>query len=97
MAISREDVLHVARLARLELDEPEVLRMIADLGKILEYAATLSELDTSAVPATGHVGVESAPLREDKVEAGLLPDAALGDAPRRAGTGFAVPAFVDES
>jgi len=97
MAISREDVLHVARLARLELDEPEVERMIGDLGKILEYVATLSELDTSAVPPTGHVVVGSAPLREDQVEPGLPSDTALGEAPRRAGSGFAVPAFVDES
>jgi aspartyl-tRNA(Asn)/glutamyl-tRNA(Gln) amidotransferase subunit C len=94
--ITRDDVLHVARLARLELSEPETRRMIEDLGKILEYMAQLNELDTSAVPPTAHVAVETAPFRQDEVVAGLPFETALAEAPRQSSGGFAVPAFVDE-
>jgi aspartyl-tRNA(Asn)/glutamyl-tRNA(Gln) amidotransferase subunit C len=94
--ITRDDVLHVARLARLELAEPEVERMIRDLGKILEYVHQLNQLDTSAVPPTTHVAVETAPFRADEVVPGLGSESALNQAPRRSGDGFAVPAFVDE-
>ena len=94
--ITRDDVLHVARLARLELAEPEVERMIQDLGKILEYVAQLNELDTSAVAPTSHVAVETMPFRRDEVVAGLAFETALAEAPRQSDGGFAVPAFVDE-
>ena len=95
--ITRADVLHVAKLARLELTEPEIEQMIRDLGQILGYVEKLSELDTNDIPPTGHVGVKQAPLRADEAKPGLSSEAALSEAPRRAGSGFAVPAFVDES
>jgi aspartyl-tRNA(Asn)/glutamyl-tRNA(Gln) amidotransferase subunit C len=94
--ITRDDVLHVARLARLELAEPEIKRMIQDLGKILGYMAELNQLDTSAVAPTAHVAVEAAPFREDEVVPGLASETALSEAPRQSDGGFAVPAFVDE-
>ncbi len=97
MAITREDVLHVAELARLELREDEVERMIRDLGGILEYVAELAALDTSDVPATAHIPVEGAPLRADEPAQGLGTDEALAEAPRTSDGSFAVPAFVDES
>lgn len=96
MAITRKDVLHVARLARLELRDDEVERMIRDLGGILDYVAELDELDTSNVAATSHVAVESAPLRPDEQAAGLSSDQALSEAPRTGDGSFAVPAFVEE-
>jgi aspartyl-tRNA(Asn)/glutamyl-tRNA(Gln) amidotransferase subunit C len=94
--ITRDDVLHVARLARLTLEEPEIERMIQDLGKILGYMAELNQLDTSNVAPTAHVAVDEAPFREDKVVFGLTSETALGQAPRQSDGGFAVPAFVDE-
>ncbi len=97
MAITRQDVLHVAELARLELREDEVERMMRDLGSILEYVAQLEELDTSEVPATAQVAVEAAPLRADERAPGLATDQALAEAPRTGDSSFAVPAFVDES
>jgi aspartyl-tRNA(Asn)/glutamyl-tRNA(Gln) amidotransferase subunit C len=96
MSITRDDVLHVAKLSRLELAESEIERMRVDLEKILGYMAKLNELDTSAVPPTTQVAVEAAPLREDEARPGLDSDTALAEAPRHAGSGFAVPAFVDE-
>jgi aspartyl-tRNA(Asn)/glutamyl-tRNA(Gln) amidotransferase subunit C len=96
MAITRETVLHVAKLARLSLSEAEIDRMQRDLGNILEYVKLLSELDTSNVPETLHVALESAPLRADQRHESLPNEAALGEAPRRVGPAYAVPAFVEE-
>lgn len=96
MAITREDVLHVAKLSRLELAEHEIERMTVDLEKILGYMAQLNELDTAAVPPTTQVAVQAAPLREDRIERCLENEEALAEAPRQAGGAFAVPAFVDE-
>ncbi len=97
MAITRDDVLHVAKLARLELEEPEIQLMIADLGKILAYVGELAELDTSDVPPTAQIAVDRAPLRPDERRAGLPHEVALAGAPRVVDGAFAVPAFVDES
>jgi aspartyl-tRNA(Asn)/glutamyl-tRNA(Gln) amidotransferase subunit C len=96
MAITRENVLHVAKLARLELTEAEIDRMQRDLSGILEYVNQLSELDTKDVPATAHVAVVAAPFRGDQPHQSLPHDVALSNAPRSSSDGFAVPAFVDE-
>ena len=96
VAITRETVLHVARLARLELSDDEVLRMQESLGKILGYVEQLGELATDGVPETAHVAAERAPLREDVLVPSLDGEAALGEAPRRTDGGFAVPGFLDE-
>ena len=96
MSITRETVLHVARLARLELEEDEVSRMQRDLAKILGYMDELSALPTEGIPATAHVAAERAPLRDDQLVPSLEQERALAEAPRRAAGAFAVPGFVEE-
>jgi aspartyl-tRNA(Asn)/glutamyl-tRNA(Gln) amidotransferase subunit C len=96
MAITRDNVLHVAKLARLELSEAEIDKMQRDLDGILEYVNQLSELDTKDVAATTQVAVVAAPFRGDVPVPSLPHDLALGQAPRSNSDGFAVPAFVDE-
>ncbi|MEP7052219.1 MAG: Asp-tRNA(Asn)/Glu-tRNA(Gln) amidotransferase subunit GatC [Pseudomonadota bacterium] len=96
MAITRETVLHVAKLARLELEDSEIDRMQKDLGNILEYVNSLAELDTDSVTETTQVAASGAPFRKDVVEPSLSNEIALREAPRSAGGGFAVPAFVEE-
>jgi aspartyl-tRNA(Asn)/glutamyl-tRNA(Gln) amidotransferase subunit C len=96
MAITRENVLHVAKLARLELSEAEIDRMQNDLGNILEYVNQLAELDTQSVEETAQVAVVAAPFRTDEPRGSLPHELALREAPRVASDGFAVPAFVDE-
>ena len=96
MAITRDNVLHVAKLARLELTETEIDRMQRDLNGILEYVNQLSELNTDDVPATTQVAVVAAPFRADQPHVSLPHDLALSHAPRSSSDGFAVPAFVDE-
>jgi aspartyl-tRNA(Asn)/glutamyl-tRNA(Gln) amidotransferase subunit C len=96
MAITREHVLHVARLARLELSAPEVERMVQDLGTILEHVAELQKVDTTGVEPTAYGAVDAAPFRPDTVVPGVDRDVALKEAPRHEEGGFAVPGFIDE-
>jgi aspartyl-tRNA(Asn)/glutamyl-tRNA(Gln) amidotransferase subunit C len=96
MAITRETVLRVAKLARLSLDDAEVESMLSDLGRIVGYIDQLSELDTKEVPPTAHLAVTAATRRSDIIETGLDTELALSQGPRVHDGGFAVPAFVDE-
>ncbi len=97
MAITRTDVLHVARLARLTLAEEEIDDLIRELGRILEYVELLREVDTTGIPVTSHVTVTEAPLRDDTVSVVLDRALVLAEAPRGTEEGFAVPSFVDEA
>jgi aspartyl-tRNA(Asn)/glutamyl-tRNA(Gln) amidotransferase subunit C len=89
--ISRADVLHVARLARLELSEAEVERMTVELGKVLDSIAKIGELDLEGVPPTSHVVEVSNALRPDVPRPSLPREVALASAPLVADDGFAVP------
>ena len=97
MTITRQEVLHVARLARLEVSEEAADAMARELDGILGYVKKLDELDTSGVEPTLQVSVGAAPLREDRVEEGVARETALREAPRTSDAGFLVPGFVDES
>ena len=96
MSVTREDVLHVAALAKLSLGEEEIDRMQRDLTRILGYVELLGALALDDVEPTAHVAVDAAPLRPDAIVAGLTREAALSEAPRSLEGGFAVPAFLDE-
>lgn len=89
--IDREQVLHVARLARLELSEDEVARMSAELSDVLGHIEKISELDLDGVAPTTHVVEVSNALRPDVVEPSLAHDVALRSAPEVADGGFLVP------
>ncbi len=96
MAITRETILHIAKLARLRLADAEVSELQADMASIVGYIEKLQELDTALIEPTAHVAVEAAPLRPDEISEGLSNEAALSEAPRPREGGFAVPAFMDE-
>ncbi|MGH2950486.1 MAG: Asp-tRNA(Asn)/Glu-tRNA(Gln) amidotransferase subunit GatC [Solirubrobacterales bacterium] len=89
--IDREQVLHVARLARLALDEDEVETMARELSGILEHVDRLSELDLTDVEPTAHVVELSNVLRADEPEASLPRERALEPAPDPADGAFRVP------
>jgi aspartyl-tRNA(Asn)/glutamyl-tRNA(Gln) amidotransferase subunit C len=97
MAITRDDVLETALLARLELAPEEIPALEADLGAILGYVATLAALDTSGVEPTTHAVPLDCPLREDAVTPGLEHEDALRAAPASADGCFQVPAIIGES
>jgi len=88
------DIRHVARLARLDLDDAEAERLAAQLGQILDYVAQLDALDTSDVPPTTHVLPVSTPWREDEATARLDREEALAAAPEHDGQAFTVPKVV---
>jgi aspartyl-tRNA(Asn)/glutamyl-tRNA(Gln) amidotransferase subunit C len=89
--IDREQVLHVARLARLELTEEEVGRMSGELSAVLDHIEKIGELDLDGVAPTTHViEVENA-LRPDEPEPSLPREVALAQAPAVADGGFLVP------
>ncbi len=91
MAITRDEVLHVARLARLELTDDEVERFTEQLSAILEAVAKVSELDLSDVEATAHPLDVVNVWAEDEPRPSLSVDEALANAPEREGGFFKVP------
>ena len=91
MGITREEVLHVAKLARLELGEEELVRLTAELGAILEAVSKVSELDLADVPPTSHP-LDLVNVAGDDVAHESLPlDAVFANAPERDGDLFRVP------
>ncbi len=89
--IDREQVLHVARLARLELTEAEVAKMSEELSAVLGHIEKIGELDLDGVPPTTHVVEVSNALRPDEVQPSLPREIALASAPAIADGGFLVP------
>src|SRR5215210_1064990 len=90
--LDREQVLHVARLARLELSDAEVARMAEELSGVLDHIETIAQLgDLADVPPTSHVVAVENALREDEPRPSLPVEVALGSAPDPALGGFRVP------
>jgi aspartyl-tRNA(Asn)/glutamyl-tRNA(Gln) amidotransferase subunit C len=89
--IDREQVLHVARLARLELSEEEVERMSSELSTILEHVERISELDLEGVEPTSHVVELENVLRPDEPRPSWPRDTVLEQAPDPADGAFRVP------
>ncbi|HXF52117.1 MAG TPA: Asp-tRNA(Asn)/Glu-tRNA(Gln) amidotransferase subunit GatC [Dehalococcoidia bacterium] len=95
MPLSREDVLHVARLARVALTDEEVERFQAQLSDILDHFDVLRQIDTEGVPPTAHtldlVNVE----RDDEVRPSMPVEDVLRNAPVREGDYFRVRAVLE--
>jgi aspartyl-tRNA(Asn)/glutamyl-tRNA(Gln) amidotransferase subunit C len=89
--IDRDEVRHVARLARLELSDEEVDRMAVELAGVLEHISTISELDLDGVAPTSHVVAVENALRPDEPRPSLTRERARASAPAVADGGFAVP------
>ena len=89
--IDREQVLHVARLARLELDTDEVERMAVELSGILEHVDRIAALDLDEVEPTSHVVALENVLRADEPRPSLPRERALEQAPDPADGAFRVP------
>lgn len=89
--IDRDQVLHVARLARLELGDADVERMASELSTILEHVERISELDLEGVEPTAHVVELENVLRPDEPRPSLPRERALEQAPDPADGAFRVP------
>ena len=89
--LDHSQVLHVARLARLELSDEEVDRMAAELSKVLDHIEKIRELDLEDVPPTSHVVDVVNALRADEPEPSLPREVILAAAPEPLHDGFGVP------
>lgn len=96
MALTKEQVEHVAKLARLALTGEETERLRVQLSSILDHVEKLQALDVSNVPPTTHaVEVPSTPMREDRVHRTLSPAEATANAPEQADGYFVVPRILE--
>lgn len=95
MALSREDVRHVAELARLDFSEDEEARMAEEMSQILDYVDKLDELDTSGVPPMSHVLDVTNVFRDDAIEERIDQEQALEPAPEADGEHFLVPQVIE--
>ncbi|CAN5544101.1 Asp-tRNA(Asn)/Glu-tRNA(Gln) amidotransferase subunit GatC [soil metagenome] len=89
--IDREQVLQVARLARLELSDDEVERMAGELSGVLDHIERIGELDLDGVEPTSHVVALENVLRADEPAPSLTRERALAGAPDATDAGFRVP------
>ena len=94
MAITRDEVLHVAKLARLELTGEEVERLTEELGAILEAVGKVAELDLTDVPPTSHPLAVVNVWGEDEPRGSLALDEAFANAPQREHDLFRVPPSI---
>ena len=95
MKITRDEIRHVALLARLALDPAEEEAMTATLDAILTYMEKLAKLDTSAVEPTAHILDLPTPWRDDVVTNTPDADRLLANAPARDGDFFRVPKIIE--
>jgi len=93
--ITREQIRHVAMLARLELDPAEEEAMTTTLDAILTYMDKLGELDTSNVEPTAHILDRPTPSRDDEVTNVEATHDLLANAPARDGDFFRVPKIIE--
>lgn len=94
MAISEEQVRHVALLARIALDDEQVTVLAGQLSSILEHIETIQELDLADVAPTAHAVSMTNSMRPDAVVPGLTQEQALRNAPKQRDGAFVIPRIV---
>ena len=94
--LTRDDVIHVAKLARLALSEAEIEQFTVQLGAILEHAARVAALDTQEVPPTSHPIPLANVMRPDSPVPCLDRDVVLSMAPAAEDGRFRVPRILGE-
>ena len=95
MKLSREEVLHIARLARIALTESEINRLSEQLSNLLANFEVLQEVDTTDVTPTAQSVDLQGVMRDDEVAPSLPPNDILANAPRREGDCFRVRAVLE--
>ena len=95
MKLSREEVLHIARLARIALTESEIDRLSQQLSNLLENFEILQQVETEGVPPTAQSVALQGIMRDDVVVPSLSPDEILANAPRREADFFKVRAVLE--
>ena len=96
MSLTPEQVRHIARLARLGIEDSEVKRFAGQLSEILDYFERLRQVNTEDVPPTAHTLPLHNVFRTDDTAPSLVPEQTLANAPQRDGDLFKVRAVLDE-
>jgi len=94
MRITPAEIQHVARLARLDLSETEVVNMAGQVDRILSYVDTMNELDTTGVAPSSHAIALQNAFRDDIPAPSLPREQALANAPHANGEAFVVPRVI---
>ena len=94
MKITREEVIHVANLARLDVDEALIDKFAKQIGMILDYIDTLNRVDTEGVTPTSHAISLTNAFRKDDVKEDFDKDSALANAPEKEDGNFLVPKVI---
>ena len=95
MKITRDEVLYVADLARLDLDEASIDKFAGQIGKILDYVDKLNEVDTEGIRPTSHAISLTNAFREDEQKEHLERDQVLANAPQKEEGAFVVPKIIE--
>ena len=94
MKITKDEVMHVANLARLDMDEASIDKFAEQIGTILEYVDVLNRVDTQGVTPTSHAISLTNVFREDREQKTLERDKALANAPQKEDGNFVVPKVI---
>ena len=94
MKITKDEVLYVADLARLDLDEASIEKFAGQIGNILEYVDKLNEVDTEGIRPTSHAISLTNAFRDDEQRQSLDRERALSNAPDKEDGSFVVPKVV---
>ena len=94
MKITKDEVLYVADLARLNLDDAAIEKFAEQIGDILDYVDKLNEVDTAGVKPTSHAITLTNAFREDEHQEHLEREQVLANAPQQEGGNFVVPKVV---
>ena len=95
MKITKEEVLYVANLARLDLDEASIDKFAGQIGNILEYIELLNQVDTQDVKPTSHAIELTNAFRDDEEKEHLDRDQVLANAPQKENGSFIVPKVIE--
>jgi len=94
MKITKNEIIHVANLARLEIDEASLDKVTEQISRILEYVDALNQVDTKNIQGTSHAITLNNAFREDIVKEDLTNNQALSNAPEKENGAFVVPKIV---
>ena len=97
MALTRQQVIHIAELAKLGLTEGEIERFQGQLSAILDYAAVLQQIETERIPPTAQVSGITNVTRPDEARPSLPVEDVLANAPSRRDGYFCVPPVLEEA
>ncbi len=95
MKITKDEILHVADLARLDLDAEAIETFAGQIGKVLQYVDTLNEIDTEGIRPTSHAIFLTNAFREDEPRPHLDRNQALANAPEKEEGNFVVPKIIE--